>query len=58
MLLELNNAGRCPFVQRSVITSNRKGIEHRMTLINLDDPPDLFRELITSRNACAQSFLQ
>ena len=45
MDLELISTKRCPFVQRSVITLNHKGIEHRMTFVDLDDPPDWFKEI-------------
>ena len=45
MQLELISTKRCPFVQRSVITLNHKGIEHRMTFIDLDDPPDWFKQI-------------
>ena len=45
MQLELISTKRCPFVQRSIITLNHKGIEHRMTFIDLDDPPDWFKEI-------------
>ena len=45
MQLELISTRRCPFVQRSVITLNHKGIEHQMTFIDLDDPPDWFRDI-------------
>lgn len=45
MQLELISTKRCPFVQRSVITLQRKGIEHQMTFVDLDDPPDWFLEI-------------
>ena len=45
MSLELISTRRCPFVQRSVITLNYKGIEHEMTFIDSDDPPDWFRRI-------------
>ena len=45
MDLELISTKRCPFVQRSVITLNHKGIPHRMTFVDLDDPPDWFTEV-------------
>ncbi len=45
MQLELISTRRCPFVQRSVITLNHKGIEHQMTFIDLDDPPDWFHDI-------------
>jgi len=45
MQLELISTKRCPFVQRSVITLNYKGIDHQMVFVDLDDPPDWFREI-------------
>jgi len=45
MQLELISTKRCPFVQRSVIALNHKGIEHQMTFIDLDNPPDWFHEI-------------
>ncbi len=45
MQLELISTKRCPFVQRSIITLQHKGIEHRMTFVDLDDPPDWFRQI-------------
>ncbi len=45
MDLELISTKRCPFVQRSIITLNHKGIDHRMTFVDLDDPPSWFREV-------------
>lgn len=45
MQLELISTKRCPFVQRSVITLNYKNIEHHMTFIDLDNPPDWFAEI-------------
>ena len=36
MQLELISTKRCPFVQRSAIMLNHKGIEHRMTFVDLD----------------------
>ena len=32
-------------MQRSIITLNHKGIEHRMTFVDLDDPPAWFSEI-------------
>jgi glutathione S-transferase len=43
--LELISTKRCPFVQRSIITLNHKGIDHRMTFVDLDDPPQWFSEI-------------
>lgn len=45
MDLELISTKRCPFVQRSVITLNHKGIDHRMTFVDTDNPPQWFREI-------------
>ena len=43
MDLELISTKRCPFVQRSVITLKHKGIDHRMTFVDSDDPPEWFK---------------
>ncbi len=45
MQLELISTKRCPFVQRSIITLRHKNIDHRMTFVDLDDPPDWFRQI-------------
>ena len=45
MQLELISTRRCPFVQRSIITLRHKGIDHEMTFIDLDDPPDWFTQI-------------
>ena len=45
MDLELISTKRCPFVQRSIITLLHKGIEHRMTYVDLDDPPRWFTDI-------------
>ena len=45
MDLELISTKRCPFVQRSIITLNHKGIDHRMTYVDLDDPPQWFLDI-------------
>jgi len=45
MDLELISTKRCPFVQRSIITLNHKGIDHRMTFVDLDNPPQWFQEV-------------
>jgi glutathione S-transferase len=45
MKLELISTRRCPFVQRSVITLNYKGIDHDMIFVDLDDPPGWFLEI-------------
>ncbi len=45
MTLELISTKRCPFVQRSVITLNHKGIDYDMVFVDSDDPPAWFREI-------------
>ncbi len=45
MQLELISTKRCPFVQRSIITLNHKGIDYKMTYVDLDDPPAWFGEV-------------
>jgi len=45
MKLELISTKRCPFVQRSVITLNYKGIDHDMVFVDLDNPPDWFQDV-------------
>ncbi len=45
MQLELISTKRCPFVQRSLITLNHKGIDYKMTFVDLDDPPPWFGEI-------------
>ncbi len=45
MQLELISTKRCPFVQRSIITLNHKGIDYSMTYVDLDDPPAWFSEI-------------
>ncbi|NNE63215.1 MAG: glutathione S-transferase family protein [Gammaproteobacteria bacterium] len=45
MHLQLISTKRCPFVQRSIITLNYKGIEHEMTYVDLDDPPGWFKDI-------------
>ena len=45
MDLELISTKRCPFVQRSIITLRHKGIEHRMTFVDLDNPPQWFKDI-------------
>jgi glutathione S-transferase len=45
MDLELISTKRCPFVQRSVITLLHKGIDHRMTFVDSDDPPEWFLKI-------------
>ena len=45
MKLELISTKRCPFVQRSVITLNYKGIDHEMVFVDLDNPPEWFLQI-------------
>lgn len=45
MDLELISFKLCPFVQRSVITLNYKSIDHRITYIDLADPPAWFKTI-------------
>ncbi|MCW8962423.1 MAG: glutathione S-transferase family protein [Gammaproteobacteria bacterium] len=45
MNLELISFKLCPFVQSSVITLLHKGIEHKITFIDINDPPQWFDEL-------------
>lgn len=40
--IELISFDLCPFVQRSVITLLKKGIDFKITYIDLADPPDWF----------------
>ncbi len=43
--IELISFNLCPFVQRSVITLNKKGIDYKITYIDLADKPDWFLAL-------------
>jgi glutathione S-transferase len=45
MKLELISFKLCPFVQRSVITLNYKALPYDIRYIDLDNPPDWFREI-------------
>ena len=45
MSLELISFKTCPFVQRTAITLNHKNIEHKITFIDLANPPAWFLEL-------------
>ncbi len=45
MKLELISFKLCPFVQRSVITLNYKGLPYDIRYIDLDNPPDWFKEI-------------
>lgn len=43
--LELISFKLCPFVQRSVIMMLHKDVPHRITFIDLSDPPEWFHDL-------------
>ncbi len=43
--MELVSFELCPFVQRSVITLKCKGVPHKVTFIDLESPPDWFKEI-------------
>ncbi|WP_019616076.1 glutathione S-transferase family protein [Psychromonas ossibalaenae] len=43
--IELISFKLCPFVQRSVITLNKKGIDYKITYIDLADKPDWFLKI-------------
>jgi glutathione S-transferase len=45
MKLELVSFKLCPFVQRSVITLLEKGHDFQIAYINLDDPPQWFKDV-------------
>ena len=45
MKLELISFKLCPFVQRSVITLREKGVDYDITFIDLNAPPDWFKEI-------------
>jgi glutathione S-transferase len=45
MSLELISFKTCPFVQRTVITLGYKNVAHKITFIDLADPPEWFLEL-------------
>lgn len=45
MDLELISFKLCPFVQRAVITLLHREVPHRITFIDLDDPPEWFLEI-------------
>ena len=45
MSIELISFKTCPFVQRAAITLGYKGVEHKVTFIDLADPPDWFLEI-------------
>ena len=42
---ELISFKLCPFVQRSVIVLQEKGVDYDITYINLQDPPPWFKEI-------------
>ncbi len=43
--IELISFNLCPFVQRSVITLKKKGIDFKVTYIELDDKPEWFLQI-------------
>ena len=45
MDLELISTRRCPFVQRSIITLKHKNVPHKVTYIDVYDPPDWFKAI-------------
>lgn len=45
MKLELISFKLCPYVQRSVITLREKGVPFDITYIDLNSPPDWFKEI-------------
>jgi glutathione S-transferase len=45
MSLELISFKTCPFVHRAAITLTYKNVEHKITFIDLADPPDWFLEI-------------
>ncbi len=45
MWIELISFKTCPFVQRAAITLGYKEVEHKVTFIDLADPPDWFLEI-------------
>ena len=45
MSIELISFKTCPFVQRAAITLGYKDVEHKVTFIDLTDPPDWFLEI-------------
>lgn len=45
MRFELISFKLCPFVQRAVIVLRHKAIDHKVTFIELSDPPAWFREI-------------
>ncbi len=45
MSIELISFKTCPFVQRAAITLGYKEVEHKVTFIDLADPPDWFLDI-------------
>ncbi len=45
MQLELISFKLCPFVQRAIISLNKHSINHKVTYINLMNPPDWFKKI-------------
>ena len=45
MSIELISFKTCPFVQRAAITLGYKNVEHKVTFIDLADPPEWFLEI-------------
>jgi glutathione S-transferase len=45
MSIELISFKTCPFVQRAAITLGYKKVEHKITFVDLADPPDWFLEI-------------
>ncbi|MET0094510.1 MAG: glutathione S-transferase family protein [Sedimenticola sp.] len=45
MSLELVSFVICPFVQRAVITLREKGVSFEVTYIDVENPPDWFKEI-------------
>ena len=45
MSIELISFKTCPFVQRAAITLGYKKVEHKVTFIDLADPPDWFLKI-------------
>lgn len=45
MKLELVSFAICPFVQRAVIALKEKGVDFAITYIDLENPPDWFKEI-------------
>jgi glutathione S-transferase len=45
MRIRLVSFTLCPFVQRAVITLEEKGVDYELEYIDLDDPPEWFKQL-------------